>query len=971
MSRKLFLAKVLLCSIVTNAVGQTLDSNYFNQLKTAQVSSSSLLNWTQVGPGNSGYCDAFFIHPTDDNTMFMSPDMDNSYVSTDDGVSWNSLKDNDGTGDLMREFTSIDFSRQNANLGFAVDVRGRLMKTLDKGKNWSQISSFPATSRQASLTVDPTNDNIWYIGGGDFFNIKDNHRNLAMLNNRDLSYQYPYAEYGNIYKTTDKGVTWIKINGTASGLPDKVNIGKIFVYPNNHNTLIIATSHGVFRSFNAGLTWTLVGAGLPNNMPRDMVARIESGVYTLYCVDQTNYVSVGSGANRTVQSTGGVYKSINNGGNWTNVTGDLGIDLTQITSSNTKSKYYRTIAYWFGITEAVAKTTYPKLPTNILPVFNRIVVDPSNTTRIYVAHNTKHDYSFGPGDIWSTNNSGTNWAPVMRTGLYWNNGTDASYWSTKGSTGSNATFAHIQPEIDRREEMNGNRFLAIDSRGYVYGSVDQQTFRSTNNGISWQQRDDVQSGEGWKGRGNSNMPGRSIVMETGVTGIYLFASGEHGLWKSTSASAPLYVKQIEGQKNEDASTSIASVAVHPTNPNIIYTMQFRQEHRGELRKSTDGGITWSTVSFPLPTTGTNVSSSDQILNHSLTIDHQNPAKMYFNTLGTPINEVFGTGAPFSAHGVYKSINSGVTWTRSNGTGSNVLPLNGSTVNRIKMDPTTATTLYASCVQSADKLTDGGLYKSTDSGTNWVKMTIPSEIKSVNHVFIQQKSGTNNLYISCGTFTGAANEGGVWKSTNNGTSWNKIFDLPYVWYTEVSKLNSNIITVAAAAQDVKKTNLNVLNPGAYISFDNGSSWMKANKNLGQPHKINELRPDFSNQNIFWCSLQGSGWTRGVYSGIIAKSNTSEKQLLDESPQTENSKIVSIYPNPVKDNCTVKLNFNDNSTKATISIYSINGQKELEIKTIIKQNDATSVNINSSALSPGVYIMNIKTDNEEYIKRLIKI
>ena len=84
---------------------------------------------------------------------------------------------------------------------------------------------------------------------------------------------------------------------------------------------------------------------------------------------------------------------------------------------------------------------------------------------------------------------------------------------------------------------------------------------------------------------------KPIVLETGRDGIYLFSSGEHGLWQSVSQTAPLYLKQIEGQVNHQGSTSIASVAVHPTNPDIIYTMQFRQDHRGELRKGDHGEFT--------------------------------------------------------------------------------------------------------------------------------------------------------------------------------------------------------------------------------------------------------------------------------------------------------------------------------------------------------------------------------------------
>ncbi|MBE0393674.1 T9SS type A sorting domain-containing protein [Flavobacterium sp. PL002] len=940
---KLTISIALISFVLPKGYGQTLDTNYFNDLKSAKSTSSNTINWQQVGPGNSGYCDAFFIHPTDDNTMFMFPDLDNAYLSSNDGETWETLKDSDGDGDYLRESTAIDFSRQNPDLGYVIDVRGRMLKTTNRGKDWLLVNNFPATSRLASLSIDPKNANIIYVGGGDFFNVKDNHRTKAILDNRDLNYRYPYAEYGVIYKTTNGGTTWTTIRD--NGLPRNADIGKIIINPKATSILTLATSHGVFLSTNSGVSWEKKGTGLPNNMPRDMVARLESGVHTLYCIDQTSFVATGSGVNRSINSVGGVYKSINNGENWTNVSGDLGIDLTKINNNSSLiNRYYSVVALWFGISVQNARTTYPKLPTKALPVFNRIVVDPRNDTRIYITHNSKHDYSFGAGDVWSTNNSGVKWSPILRSGNYWNSGNDDAYWSTKGNVGSNATFAHIQTEIDRTGETHGNRFLGIDSRGYVYASVDQQTLRSTDDGLNWYQRDDMGSANGWKGRGDSNLPGRAIVLETGRDGIYLFSSGEHGLWQSASQTAPLYLKQIEGQVNHQGSTSIASVAVHPTNPDIIYTMQFRQDHRGELRKTINGGATWSTVSNPLPTTGTNVSTSDQILNHSLTIDYANPANIYFNTIGSPINEVFGTAAPFSSHGVYKSTNSGTSFSRINGSGAFQLPANGTTVNRIKIDPTSPNILYAACVLKEG--TPGGLYRTTNRGNKWEKVTIPSEIKSVNNIHIQKTAGKNVLFISCGSFEGAANEGGVWKSTDNGMNWIKIFDLPYVWYTEVSTINPNIITVAAGAQNVKKASLNVLNPGAYISFDGGSTWIKANNNLGQPHKVLEVRPDPKNEKVFWCTLQGSGWARGVYNGAIL----SDTLNLDPTKKSNTvlNETVKLYPNPIRDNATISgLQIGDK-----VIVYDFSGNRKLQFKAKL-ENEV----VDFSTLKEGTYFVSI--------------
>lgn len=90
----LFLFSVLIQSIAY----PQLATEYFNELKADKVISNDSLNWVQLGPGMSGYCEFFWCHPTDPTTMHMAPDMFNGYGSWDSGKSWQSIKDYDGRG---------------------------------------------------------------------------------------------------------------------------------------------------------------------------------------------------------------------------------------------------------------------------------------------------------------------------------------------------------------------------------------------------------------------------------------------------------------------------------------------------------------------------------------------------------------------------------------------------------------------------------------------------------------------------------------------------------------------------------------------------------------------------------------------------------------------------------------------------------------------------------------------------------
>jgi len=152
-----------------------LDAAYFQRLQTERITSSESLGWKPFGPGMSGYCESFWTHPTDSNCMYMSPDLGNSYTTKDDGRSWQTFKDPDGSGRQLSNIRAMDFSRQNPDLGFA--VRSDLFKTTNKGVSWERVN-FPGRFRYSAIAVDPQNDNNWYIGAGNFWNVKKNLRTV-------------------------------------------------------------------------------------------------------------------------------------------------------------------------------------------------------------------------------------------------------------------------------------------------------------------------------------------------------------------------------------------------------------------------------------------------------------------------------------------------------------------------------------------------------------------------------------------------------------------------------------------------------------------------------------------------------------------------------------------------------------------------------------------------------------------------
>ncbi|RKR13301.1 putative secreted protein (Por secretion system target) [Maribacter vaceletii] len=848
------------------------DPDFFNKIKTERVVSDPDIEWESFAPGTSGYCEEFWCHPTDTNVMFSGPDMHASFGTWDGGLTWQTLKDYDGSGLEMRRVIDIQFSTQNPDLGIAFssnqtssNTRGEIYETNDRGKTWSSVSNMGLV--HSKVAIHPTNDNIWFLGAGDFWNVKAVRRSQANPNGGKQS----RASYGYVWKTTDKGANWTKV---ATNLSNDLDVGRIIFNPSSPQNMIMATSHGVYVSSDTGDTWTANSTGLPNNLPRDLTSHYESstGTFTLFLVEQTVFTASGSAIN----STGGVYKSTDNGASWTSITGDLGIDFTTVTDWSARNRYHRSLGYWFGMSINDSKATHTTYPSNVLSVFNRIVVNPLNKDEIYISQNTKHDYGFGPGDIWKTENGGTTWFPCARNGKYWLNNSNASYWNNKtglSTTTANMDFSHVQTEMDDLSEIQGTRALAINANGDVFTVIAQQTFRTNNSGNSWEQIDDFETNSGsnkWVGRGNNALPGRFMLLETGIQNRKLLCSGEHGLWQTTDLDGwanpdAVVIEQIEGQTFDTggykSAHSISAVAVHPNDPNTIYTLVDRQTHRGKVRKSTDGGQTWSNIATIFDAaSGISSSVAHQ---RSLLIDPVTPNNMYFVAVNRNVRGVGGSGPgptlTQGQYGVYRSNDGGVTWNVNNPS-----PLSNTSVSEIAMHPDDPQTIFATLNHPV-----GALYKSVDGAVSWTPMTIPSEIASVNDIFIDRN--TKDMFLSAGSRSGVFNAGGVWKSTDDGATWDRIFEAPFIWQTETSPLDSNIILISAATQIYTKAN-DFKNPGAYLSLDGGTAWTKINKGLAHSDRIVDLKPDPYDQNIIWSAGWGSGWYK-------AQISTVEKTVFD--------------------------------------------------------------------------------------------
>ncbi|UCE40844.1 MAG: hypothetical protein JSV17_15585 [Candidatus Aminicenantes bacterium] len=215
----------------------------------------------------------------------------------------------------------------------------------------------------------------------------------------------------------------------------------------------------------------------------------------------------------------------------------------------------------------------------------------------------------------------------------------------------------------------------------------------------------------WRNIGPANMSGRVTDIQALDDDFrhVLVASASGGVWKSTNAGTtwvPIF--------DEYGSASIGAVAIFPKNPDIIWVGTGEANVRNSvgwgdgMYKSMDGGETFTRVGLE---------DSHHI---ARVITHPEDQNIVY---AAAQGHLWGyTGQ----RGLYKTTDGGETWLKL----GNGLPDDGKTgCTDIKMDPTDPDVLYTAFWQRLRQPhrfdsggPNGGLFKSTDGGQTWKKLT---------------------------------------------------------------------------------------------------------------------------------------------------------------------------------------------------------------------------------------------------------
>jgi photosystem II stability/assembly factor-like uncharacterized protein len=236
--------------------------------------------------------------------------------------------------------------------------------------------------------------------------------------------------------------------------------------------------------------------------------------------------------------------------------------------------------------------------------------------------------------------------------------------------------------------------------------------------------------------------------------VFYIGVNNGGVWKTNDYGRtwnPIFDKQPTG--------SVGDIAVAESNPDVVYVGCGEGIQRPDLSigdgvyKSSDAGKTW-----------TNMGLKDGQQIGDIEIDPKNENRVFVAVLGHPYG-------PNTERGVYRSLDGGKTWER-------VLYKDENTgAIQVSFDPNNSDILYADLwagrqgpwENGAWNGTESGLYKSTDGGNTWKKLSkgLPTTQQGLGRIgFCIAPGNSNRLYAT----VDAGRYGGIYRSDNAGENW---------------------------------------------------------------------------------------------------------------------------------------------------------------------------------------------------------
>jgi photosystem II stability/assembly factor-like uncharacterized protein len=337
--------------------------------------------------------------------------------------------------------------------------------------------------------------------------------------------------------------------------------------------------------------------------------------------------------------------------------------------------------------------------------------------------------------------------------------------------------------------------------------------------------------------------GRSLTA-AGIPGdpaTYYFGGTGGGVWKSTDGAmtwSPVFDKE--------GTSSIGSIAMARTNPNVIYVgtgeacIRGNISHGDGVYKSLDGGKTWKNVGLH---------------------DSRAIGKVIVNPLNSDIAFVAALGHPFGPNterGIFRTTDGGKTWEKVLYKDENTGGID------VAFDPRNPNVLFASLWQARRtswSMSSGGpgsgLYRSADGGSTWKRLEEHGLPKApYGKIGVAVAANSERVYALIEAHNP---DGGLYRSDDGGESWQLVNPSHSLWQRPWYYMH--------VVADPKDENvLYIMNVDAYKSTDGGHLFNKIKIPHGDNHglwidPLDTRRMIASNDGGVTITLDGGkNWTR---------------------------------------------------------------------------------------------------------------
>lgn len=525
---------------------------------------------------------------------------------------------------------------------------GGIWKSTDNGVTWAPLTDNLPQIGVSGIAVDYSDSNVLYIATGD----------------KDAGDSYSVG----VFKSTDGGLTW-NATGTMGGA-NPTRAGDVVIHPTNNQILWCATNNGIYKSSNAGNSWTQVQTG---NFSQGSLRLKPGDPNTVYAVSNNRFyrsTNMGDAFTQIISglplnsgrlildvtpandayvyilsanSAGdmqGIYRSINEGSNWTK------------TSSNEASTgdVFESSQSWYDLAFAVSTTDANEIYTGCLNIWKSTdggatvtkMNNWSSPTAPSYTHADIHYLGFHgtklfagtDGGIYVSSNGGINFTDLtagaqisqfykiavskqsaanMVGGLQDNGGHAYSSGQWKNYYGADGMDTAIDPTNPNLYygfiQSGGSLYISSNAGNSLSGSVGappgssgnwvtplvsnsvgtifsgfDNLFKLTNG--AWVQQNTTPIGSG-----NLEL----ISIDPSNNNIIYISNGSN-LYKSTDEG-------ITFTNVYNAPNTITSIEVHSSLSSTVYITTAGAS--GQVRKSTDGGLNFVDISSGLPSIGKN------------------------------------------------------------------------------------------------------------------------------------------------------------------------------------------------------------------------------------------------------------------------------------------------------------------------------------------------------------------------------